>query len=64
MYKSRETIPSGVGRIRQEFFFIEYGHDGYQKNPSLMQISIKSSYLNAKMHLEKVTGKNDMKKLK
>jgi hypothetical protein len=49
--------------MSQEFFFIEYGHDGYQKNPLLMQISKKSIYLSDKMHLEKITGKNVIKNL-
>jgi hypothetical protein len=42
----------------KNFFFIEYGYDGYQKNLLSMQISKKLSYLSDKMHLEKVTGKN------
>jgi hypothetical protein len=36
-----------------EIFFIEYGHVGYTKNPYLMQIQIKSTYLSDKMHLKK-----------
>jgi hypothetical protein len=59
--KSRETIPLRSRPNTPRIFFIEHGHDGYQKNPLLMQISIKSSYLSDKMHLEKVTGKNVMK---
>jgi hypothetical protein len=45
-------------------FFIEYGHEGYQKNPLSTQISKKSSTYSDKMHLEKVTGKIVMKNLK
>jgi hypothetical protein len=47
----------GLCLISQEFFFIEYGHDGYQKNPITMQISKKSSYLSDKMHQEKLQAK-------
>jgi hypothetical protein len=46
-----------------DFFFIEYGHDGYQKNSLLMDISKKSSYYCDKMHIEKVTGQNVMQNL-
>jgi hypothetical protein len=52
-----------LGLLSQEYFFIEYGHDGYQKNPFSVQISKKSSYLSDKMHLEKGKGKNVLKNL-
>jgi hypothetical protein len=58
------NLKSSLGLISQEYFFIEYGHDGYQKNPLLVQISKKSSYLlSGKMHLEKGKGKNVLKNL-
>jgi hypothetical protein len=63
MCKSRETIPLRSRPYKPRIFFIEYGHDGYQKNPLSMQISKKLSYLNDKLHLEKVTGKNVMKNI-
>jgi hypothetical protein len=34
----------------QEIFFLEYGHDGYQKNPLSIQIPEKSTFLCDKMH--------------
>jgi hypothetical protein len=37
----------------QEIFFIEYGHDGYQKNPLSMQIPEKSTYSYPKQHILK-----------
>jgi hypothetical protein len=63
MCKSRQTIPLRSRPNKPRFFFIEYGHDGYQKNPLLMHISNKLSYLSDKRHLEKVTDKTVIKNI-
>jgi hypothetical protein len=57
MCKFRENIPLRSRPNNPRIFFFEYGHDGYQKNPLLMQISKKSSYHSHKIHLEKVMQK-------
>jgi hypothetical protein len=44
----------------QEIFFIEYGHDGYQKNPLLIQIPEKSTYLCDIMHPKTIYFKTKM----
>jgi hypothetical protein len=36
--------------IKTFFSKIEYGHDGCQKNPLLIQIPKKTTYLSDKMH--------------
>jgi hypothetical protein len=50
--KTTSNFRSGrlQGIISQEFCFIEYGHDGYQKNPLSIQIPENSNYLCDKMH--------------
>jgi hypothetical protein len=52
----KQSIPKTTTNFRprpnkpRNFFFIEYGHDGYQKNPLSIQIPKKSTYLSDKMH--------------
>jgi hypothetical protein len=40
----------GLGLTSQEIFLIEFGYDGYQKNPLSIQIPKMSTYLYEKMH--------------
>jgi hypothetical protein len=55
MSKSRETIPLMSRPKKTGIFF--HGHDGYQKNPLLMQISQMSSYITDKCTYKKVQAK-------
>jgi hypothetical protein len=52
---ARKPIPKITSNFRprhnnSRHFLIEYGHDGYQKNPLSRQIPKKSTYLYDKMH--------------
>jgi hypothetical protein len=57
--ESTTVMPSFLNpRGCENFFFIEYGHVGYQKIPYLMQIQISSTtYLSDKRHLKKLWAK-------